>query len=773
MFLGLNGRPAIDDVERKLDALKAGGVNSFMVYPVSVLKLEYLGQEFFEIVRAFAAGAKRRNMKMWLYDEYNWPSGTCKGRVPAESDEFKLVHLTVATNGQGYAWSRTFARPADVGMISGNGKKGWTNLLEPQAVRRFLALTHEAYARELKPFFEDGTIRGMFTDEPFHMAPIDLPPRTAVSFRTYDGIEEDYGRLTGGRNLHADVEAWISAGRSSETAGVWADYNTLYARKFRSSYFDQIREWAVSHGVQSTGHMISEDNLAMSTWMNGDPLETLSGLTLPGMDEIYTQTVPDKIQWLTLHTVQYAIRKNGHGGMAELFALGPADLTPGECLKMIHLCALHGVTRYFTVMSTMDASWMDEMRGFTVLMGDQQPWFAEFPSFIDAADAASALASKRAIFDVAVRFPRRQAALAYMKSAQVPPVNRLIRTLECAQVGVELIREEDETSAQVVFAFEGESMREERTGRRFANSVEACEWALAHVPQRFVLRDENGERVKDVIVRNYADGSSAYLRLGPDPSSGNGGRALSIDGEWALTLSAMPTLRLPFGTNGVCRLTLEIPMDGLCCAARKGGGVFVDGRFVPVEDSCDVLRPSFNQLYGKSKPFSLAAGEHEFRLPKGQVDDNWYLPAAFLAGNFAERNGRLSPRPQTVAPGALSAQGLAGFCGTASYSRMVEVPSDGGTRLRLNTGGHFAHVWLDGKDLGAIGWGDFEWPVPEIVHGRRVELKIAVYTSILPLFGSATPPPSLRNSSYRGTRAARPCGLLAAPEWRLGQETEK
>ena len=48
MFLGLNGRPAIDDVERKLDALKAGGVNSFMVYPVSVLKLEYLGQEFFE-----------------------------------------------------------------------------------------------------------------------------------------------------------------------------------------------------------------------------------------------------------------------------------------------------------------------------------------------------------------------------------------------------------------------------------------------------------------------------------------------------------------------------------------------------------------------------------------------------------------------------------------------------------------------------------------------------------------------------------------------------
>ncbi len=101
MFLVMNGRPTTADVERKLSALSACGVDSFMLYPASGLKLDYLGREFFDIARAFADGAERRGMKMWLYDEFNWPSGTCLGRVPAERDDFKLSHLTCAREGDG------------------------------------------------------------------------------------------------------------------------------------------------------------------------------------------------------------------------------------------------------------------------------------------------------------------------------------------------------------------------------------------------------------------------------------------------------------------------------------------------------------------------------------------------------------------------------------------------------------------------------------------------------------------------------------------------
>lgn len=761
MFVALTGRPNVEDVERKLDALKAGGVDSFMVYPTSGLRLDYLGREFFDVVRAFADGARRRNMKVWLYDEFNWPSGTCKGRVPAESDAFKLTHLTCSRQDDGFTWSQQFARAADVGMIAGDGKRGWANLLEPRAVDRFIALTHDAYARELASFFADGVIRGIFTDEPFHMAPIDLPKGTVVSFRWYDGLEADYAALSGGGDLHADVEAWAAASNRALRAEVWSRYGMLYAHRFRSSYFDRITAWTRARNILSTGHMISEDSPYGSVLMNGDPLQVLSGLDFPGMDEITTKTDPDRIEWLTLHTVQYAIRKNGHGGMAELFACGPADLTPAQCLKMIRICAIHGVTRYFTVMSAMDASWMDEMHGFTTTIGEQQPWFAEFPLFLDAADEAAAFAKKRALLDVAVRFPRRQVAAACMKSAHMPPVNALIATLERSQIGVDLIREEDDTAAPVVFVFDGVSVREERTGKTFSSLSGIPEWTAAHVQERFVLREADGTRTKDVLVRNYADGTHAFVRLGKELPPRRDGRRIVIDGEWNLSLSALPTLRLPFGTNGQCRIFLERPISGLGLATR-GTPVLVDGKEIAVSGACDFLRPSFNELYLSSRPFSLSAGEHEFRLPTGMADGNWYLPAAFLAGGFAERKGRLSSCPRKVTVGPLASQGLAGFCGTASYSQMVDVPATGRVRLSLDTGGHFVRVWMDGQDLGAVGWGDFSWQVPESLRGRRVELKISVHTSLLPLFGSASPPPGMR---YPGARSARPCGLLSSPEW--------
>ena len=766
MFLVMNGRPTVADVERKLSALSAGGVDSFMLYPASGLKLDYLGREFFDIARAFADGAKRRNMKMWLYDEFNWPSGTCLGRIPAESDDFKLTHLTCAREGGGFAWSRQFARPTDVSMITSERKRGWTNLLEPRAVDRFIELTHEAYARELAPYFTNGVIRGIFTDEPFHMAPVDLPEGTVASFRWYDGLEADYAAISGGRNFRADVEAWAASTNREEDAEVWIRYNELYARRFKSAYFDKITAWATAKGILSTGHMIVEND-PRTVLCNGDPLQTLSALSFPGMDEIHTWTAPGRIEWQTLHTVQYAIRRNGRGGMAELFACGPANLTPGECLKMIRICALHGVTRYFTVMSTMDASWMDEILGFTTTFGEQQPWFAEFPLFLDAADEASRWAAKRAILDVAVRFPRRQIAVANAVKGPQPPVSALLGALERAQIGVDLIREEDETSAPVVLSFDGGAIREERTGKTFASVADVPQWVAGRVPERFVLRDENGERVPDVLVRNYPDGTHAYVRLGDEPEPKREGRRVEIGGDWDLSLSAPPTLRLPFDTNGLCRLVLEKPVSGLRLATR-GAPVLVDGKAVEVSVSCDVLRPSFNELYKVSPPFALAAGEHVFQLPPGMDDMNWFLPAAFVAGAFSEKNGRILPLPGRVPAGTLESCGLAGFCGKATWGKVIDVPAGGDVRLCLDTGGHFTRVRLGGRDLGAVGWGDFSWRVPQELRGRRLKLEIDVYTSLKPLFGATAPAGAKYYKFYRAPKQC-PCGLLSPPEWRVAE----
>lgn len=37
-------------------------------------------------------------MKVWLYDEYNWPSGTCRDRVPSENPSDKLTFFGMEKN---------------------------------------------------------------------------------------------------------------------------------------------------------------------------------------------------------------------------------------------------------------------------------------------------------------------------------------------------------------------------------------------------------------------------------------------------------------------------------------------------------------------------------------------------------------------------------------------------------------------------------------------------------------------------------------------------
>ena len=130
-FVAITGAPTAANVERKLDALAAAGVDSFMFYPTSGMRMEYLGDEFFRCARDFAAGAAKRGMRMWLYDEYNWPSGSCRGRVPSENPRWRYSEVSFHRNATG-----------GVDRAVSYGPQGWVTLLEPDGVRRFLRTSH-------------------------------------------------------------------------------------------------------------------------------------------------------------------------------------------------------------------------------------------------------------------------------------------------------------------------------------------------------------------------------------------------------------------------------------------------------------------------------------------------------------------------------------------------------------------------------------------------------------------------------------------------------
>ena len=524
-FLAVTGAPTEADVRAKVAAIQADGADSFLVYARSGLGVPYMGEEWLRLCGWFCDEAAKRGLKVWLYDEYNWPSGTCKGRVPAENDAWRYREIgAFPRTGGGWFWEEAIA-PA-----------GWVNVCEPDAVRRFIELTHDVYAKRLAKWFADGTIVGFFTDEPGHPVGIVFPSgKPRASFRAWAGMEEEY-RAETGRDFRADVEAWLEGGAGG--ADVPAIYARLLGRRFRAAFFDQLRAWCDAHGVALTGHMIEENSITNSCRFNGDPMLCLRGETIPGMDEIGSCFDPDgatspngrPVEWLTFNMARQAIIHNGRGGAAELFACGPADLPPPALRQMVWLCAFHGIDRYVTCMDVMDERGLVEKHGWLSGAGPVHPWYARHARLLaDEARLAAAFAAKPVSErEVGVRHPDRAAAWAACtippggsirdgRNQPVPDVNGLLRELETHQFVPRLIMEDEPCDLPLVFSCrQGGLYDEEKTGSAGLDAAGAVALCRERLPASFrVFETDGATEAEDILVRTCASGESAVLNVRP------------------------------------------------------------------------------------------------------------------------------------------------------------------------------------------------------------------------------------------------------------------
>ena len=510
-FLAITGAPAESEVRAKVAAIAAGGAESFLLYARSGLQVEYMGEEWLQLAEWFCDEASRRGLKVWLYDEYNWPSGTCKGRVPLENDLWRYREAGVfPREGGGWLWQETLA-PA-----------GWVNVCEPDAVRRFIELTHDVYARRLARHFADGTVIGFFTDEPGHPVGIAFDAgRPAVSFRVWSGLEDEYRAESGG-DFRSDVEAWLDSGRNGDLP---ATYARLLGRRFRSSYFDQIRAWCEAHGVALTGHMIAENSLADSCRFNGDPMLCLRGESIPGIDEIGSAFDPCGMvssppEWITFNMARQAVVHNGRGGCAELFACGPGDLPPAALRQMIWLCAFHGIDRYVTCMDVMDERGFVEKNGYISAAGPVHPWYRSHARLLaDEARRAAVFAGKCVSErEVGVRYPDRAAATAaFGVSPNVPDVYGLLGALETHQFTCRFVREDERCDLPLVFVCRPDGrFDEEKTGTDNLDADGAVALCRRMVPASFrVLDADRREEADALLVRTCSDGTSAIMNMRP------------------------------------------------------------------------------------------------------------------------------------------------------------------------------------------------------------------------------------------------------------------
>jgi hypothetical protein len=72
-----------EKIDIQLQEFKDNGMHMVFIHPRPGLITEYLGNEWFELVKYSVEKAREIDMKIWLYDENSFPSGFAGGHVPA------------------------------------------------------------------------------------------------------------------------------------------------------------------------------------------------------------------------------------------------------------------------------------------------------------------------------------------------------------------------------------------------------------------------------------------------------------------------------------------------------------------------------------------------------------------------------------------------------------------------------------------------------------------------------------------------------------------
>ena len=286
-FWFLNGDLTHRSIRAQLADFHAHGVYGVVLHPRMGLakRIRYLSPVFFSYIRTAVETAAELGMTVVFYDEGMYPSGSANGQVVAGHPELASQGLALAP--QPLPGDEVLARTADGvltvrpsgGTIRGvhwgedDGEPGAplsADILNPDAVRRFIELTHEAYYREFKDYF-GSTVLGFFTDEPSV-----LGRNTGGMVPWTRGFAELF-TASGG-----DLSGLAALFRGEENQDTRL-YRDLILKRENEVYYGALSAWCEAHGVALMGHPDRSDDIERERYFH-----------IPGQDLVYRFVAPER-----------------------------------------------------------------------------------------------------------------------------------------------------------------------------------------------------------------------------------------------------------------------------------------------------------------------------------------------------------------------------------------------------------------------------------------------------------------------------------------------
>ncbi len=322
-FWSWNGRLESKELRRQVRLMHTMGLGGFFIHSRVGLMTPYLSREWMDCVQACIDEAQKLGMRAWLYDEDRWPSGFAGGLV-TEHPEYRQQYLgmVVYEHGERFDWDDTVLAvfAAEVNMpaaynirrlggadevshldekesllvfrvstvASAPGFNGFTyvDTLSDEAVGEFIRVTHEAYAEHFQDYFGN-VVPGIFTDEPQHIpkdsCSCDQDGYTVRRMPWTPRLPEVFRRRYG-YDLLPDLVTLFFDPEGIPYSEVRYHFHECVAYLFTDAFARQIGEWCERHGIDHTGHVMSEPTLSSQNKFVGDCMRFYEYMQAPGMD---------------------------------------------------------------------------------------------------------------------------------------------------------------------------------------------------------------------------------------------------------------------------------------------------------------------------------------------------------------------------------------------------------------------------------------------------------------------------------------------------------
>lgn len=391
-----NDRLEKAELEKQLCLMTEKGITCNAPHARTGFEGGYLDSSWMEHMETVIHYKAEHGETMWLYDEFNWPSGIANGEV-TKNEELREKYLSLqcffVPAGTRFRIQPTMLREMNLDVkeyITNDhqGKKDIDNLfvydaktMEALDIRQFQPEDHSGQLFNLSEndfeifrdrdtvVFEAKVQTELFQKEGFY-DPDYLNADAARTFAevTYGAYYKRFAKAFGSvitagfddesRFCHAFpwtksllpafeetygykleehlpdlILPGIQAGRTR------CDYFNLIADMYRDNYHKTLKNWCESHGIDYCPHLLGEECLAAQVRYNGELMRQFRGMTRPGVDHL-----GKGIGSLNIRFASSAAEVYGKKGLAcEAFAANGWDLTYEEYIRTISWLYSQGV----------------------------------------------------------------------------------------------------------------------------------------------------------------------------------------------------------------------------------------------------------------------------------------------------------------------------------------------------------------------------------------------------------------------------------------------